>query len=236
MIASVAFLAMMLAACTGSSSKNAADTNAKASTTTAERNNAFVITALPIDLSANPWAWPPNANDWPARVFPPVHVFGRAYQGKVEETLMFDMVKVGTPVLSPIAGTVVDVRAQPESCDAEVYIGDERAQQVISLDHVTPTVTRGANVTSGQVVGTVPKWQCTNNFGGVELMVVKDVGGQTQSMCPLQYLATNLRPQVDAQINDVMVRWNQLAGGAASAYSAADLARGPCEVDSVAAR
>ena len=148
---------------------------------------------------------------------------------------MFDMVKVGTPVLSPITGTVVDVRMQPESCDAEVYIGDENAQQVLSLDHVTPTVTRGARVTSGQVVATVPKWECKDDFGRFELMVVKEADGQMKSMCPLQFLAPDIRPQTDANIKDVMVRWNAVVGGAASAYTDADLAKGPCEVDSVAA-
>jgi len=234
-VAAVSVFVVVLAACGGSGSKTSANSAKPAPPSSAARNAAFVITALPVDLSADPWAWPPNAASWPARTFPPIHVFGRAYQGKVEETLMFDMVKVGTPVLSPITGTVVDVRMQPESCDAEVYIGDENAQQVLSLDHVTPTVTRGARVTSGQVVATVPKWECKDDFGRFELMVVKEVDGQMKSMCPLQFLAPSIRPQTDANIKDVMVRWNAVVGGAASAYTDADLAKGPCEVDSVVA-
>jgi hypothetical protein len=188
-----------------------------------------VIDALPLDLSGDPWAWPADAGSWPASQFNPIHIFGREYQGKVESTLMFDMVKVGQPVLAPITGRVVDVRQQPESCDVELYIGSEATQQVVSLDHITTTLTRGATVTAGQQVGTVPKWSCKEPFGRFELMVVKELDGKVQALCPMDLMSDAARAQAAVSFKKVMEDWNRFVDGkSTSTYSAAEIGGAFC--------
>ena len=224
--------ALVLASCGGdggaggnSSTRSNGSTKSNGGTTAAE---AFRIDSLPIDLSADVWAWPANVDQWPASQFPPIHLFGKDYMGKVESTLTFDMVKVGATVLSPITGRVVDVRPQPETCDVELYIGSETAQQVLSLDHVVATVNKGDDVVAGQAVATVPAWQCKESFGRFELMMVRDVGGVVQAFCPIDYLSDAMASRAKADITKVMTTWNSHAAGAKSAYSDQELANGVC--------
>ena len=234
-------LAMLLAAC-GSGDKASEQnlnnqgtqtTNPESDSSAATDNNStdFAIESLPLDLAVDPWNWPANANGWPARDFPPVHIFGREYQGHVEATLMFDLLKVDSPVLAPITGKVMDVRAQPESCDVELYIGSDTYGQTVSLDHISTTLKRGDMVRAGEVVGSVPPWQCKEGFGRFELMYVQDKDGTIKAYCPMNFLANSIRDATIAAIKDVMVRWNKIAGSATSAYSDEDLAHGICQTD-----
>jgi len=144
---------LCIAACGGDSGgvpaadSSRTDTVTEQPSMTSELSAEFAIESLPLDLAADVWQWPVDEGTWPARDRPPVHIFGKDYQGKVEATLMFDMLRVGTTVLSPISGRVVDVRQQPDSCDVELYIGDESAPP-ISLDHIVTTLQRGDVVTA----------------------------------------------------------------------------------------
>jgi len=208
----------------------ASDTSAAADTSAAE----FAIESLPLDLTGDPWNWPSDASGWPARDYPPVHIFGHDYQGHVEATLMFDHLKVDTPVLSPITGKVIDVREQPESCDVELYIRSEAHDQIVSLDHISTNAKRGDMVAAGDVVGSVPPWECKEAFGRFELMYGQEKDGAFTAYCPMNFLAESIRDASIAAIKNVMVRWNEVAGSAGSAYSDEDLARGVCETDTAA--
>ena len=141
---------------------------------------------------------------------------------------MFDMLKVGTTVLSPISGRVVDVRQQPDSCDVELYIGDESAPP-ISLDHIVTTLQRGDVVTAGQPVGTVPQWQCTESFGGFELMVIGESGGQMLALCPANFFSTALMEVWKPALATVMTDWNTHAVGRGYVtYSPEEITNGVC--------
>ena len=228
--------ALCIAACGGDSGggpaaaggSTDADAPAEQSSMTTEPSAEFAIESLPLDLAADVWQWPVDEGSWPARDRPPVHIFGKDYQGKVEATLMFDMLKVGTTVLSPISGQVVDVRQQPDSCDAELYIGDGSAPP-ISLDHIVTTLQRGDIVTAGQPVGTVPKWQCTESFGGFELMVIGESGGEMLAYCPADFFSTALMEAWKPALAKVMNDWNTHAAGRGYAtYSSEEIANGVC--------
>jgi len=238
--------AVMLVACGSGAASDDQNSNGEGTTTTAPASDTtavavadtgseeFAIESLPLDLTGDPWNWPSDANGWPARDYPPVHIFGRDYQGHVEATLMFDHLKVDTPVLSPITGKVIDVREQPESCDVELYIRSAEDEQIVSLDHISTTAKRGDMVAAGDVVGSVPPWECKESFGRFELMYGEEKDGAFTAYCPMNFLAESIRDASIAAIKDVMVRWNELAGSASSAYSDEDLARGVCETDTAA--
>ncbi len=227
---------LCLAACGGgsdSSGNSSADSSrtdnaAEQPSLSTELSSEFAIESLPLDLAADIWQWPVDEGTWPARERPPVHIFGKDYQGKIEATLMFDMLKVGTTVLSPISGQVVDVREQPDSCDVELYIGDESAPP-ISLDHIVTTLQRGDVVTAGQPVGTVPKWQCKESFGGLELMVIGESGGQMLALCPANFFSTALMEAWKPALATVMNDWNTHAAGRGYVtYSSAEITNGVC--------
>ncbi len=234
--AAAIFSAMLcVAACGGGDSDGVPDADSSRTDAVAEQPSnstelsaEFMIESLPLDLAADIWQWPVDEGTWPARERPPVHIFGKDYQGKVEATLMFDMLKVGTTVLSPISGRVVDVRQQPDSCDVELYIGDESAPP-ISLDHIVTTLQRGDVVTAGQPVGTVPQWQCTESFGGFELMVIGESGGQMLALCPANFFSTALMEVWKPALSTVMNDWNTHAAGRGYVtYSPDEITNGVC--------
>lgn len=195
---------------------------------TTEPSAEFAIESLPLDLAADVWQWPVDEGVWPAREQPPVHIFGKDYQGKVEATLMFEMLKVGTTVLSPISGQVVDVRQQSDSCDVELYIGNGSTPPV-SLDHIVTTLQRGDVVTAGQPVGTVPQWQCTESYGGLELMVIGESGGEILAFCPADFFSNALMEVWKPALAKVMNDWNTHAADRGYVtYSSEEIANGVC--------
>jgi len=212
----------------GESSSSSGSNSGTAGTSEGNAPGGSLIESLPVDLSGDIWQWPTDADVWPARERPPVHIFGKDYQGKVEATLMFDMLKVGTTVLSPISGRVVDVRQQPDSCDVELYIGDDSAPP-ISLDHILTTLQRGDVVTAGQAVGTVPKWQCNESFGGFELMVIGESGGETLALCPADSFSPELMAAWGPALAKVMNDWNTHAAGRSYVtYTPDEITNGVC--------
>jgi len=199
---------------------------------TTELSGEFLIESLPLDLAADVWQWPIDEKAWPARDWPPVHMFGKEglHDGKVEAALTFDMLKVGTTVLSPISGRVLDIREQPDSCDVELYIGDESGQHPpISLDHIVTTLQRGDVVKAGQPVGTVPKWQCKESYGGLELMVIGESDGEIIALCPANLFSTTLMEAWKPALAKVMNDWNTHAAGRGYVtYSSAEITNGVC--------
>ena len=195
--------------------------------------STFLIESLPINLSAEPWAWPADTNNFYARTYPVVNIFGRSYQGKAEATLMFNYVKLGTPVLAPITGIVLDVRNQPESCDVELYMRASSGE-ILSLDHISSTLKpdKGKIIKAGEPIGSVTKWECKEAFGRFELMYGAEKDKVYTALCPMNFLAPAIKSASVAAIRDLMVRWNKHVGPAgASAYSNTDLERGVCETE-----
>jgi hypothetical protein len=195
--------------------------------------SAFSIESLPINLASNPWQWPTDTNNFYARTYPVVNIFGRSYQGKAEATLMFNYVKIGTPILAPITGVVLDVRNQPESCDVELYMRASSGE-IISLDHISTTLKPDKNrvVKAGEAIGSVTKWECKESFGRFELMYGAEKDKVYTALCPMNFLAPKIKSTSVAAIRDLMVRWNKHVGsGGASAYSNTDLERGVCETE-----
>ena len=190
----------------------------------------LMVSALPVDVTKDIWAWPGSISidQWPAHTYPPIAIFGREYQGKPEPTLLISMLKVGTPVLAAYAGRVKEIRVQPESCDAEVYIFVSDMTRTASYDHISPTVKPGDVVKVGQQIGTVPAWVCKESFGSFELMVMENKMPGMPARCPLSILTPATAAKVRAQVRSVMESWNAFAGSAPSAYTAEDLTRGVC--------
>jgi hypothetical protein len=109
-----------------------------------------------------------------------------------------------------------------------LYIGDETAPP-ISLDHIVTTLQRGDVVTAGQPVGTVPKWQCKESFGGLELMVIGESGGQMLALCPVNFFSTALMEAWKPALATVMNDWNTHAVGRSYVtYSPAEITNGVC--------
>lgn len=195
----------------------------------------FQVSALPIDVSKDPWAWVP-ITDWPAHSYPPIHVFGHTYiDGKTEAALTIMMLKIGTPVIASYSGVVTRIQQQPETCDTEVYIDLPSGSTLHgSYDHITPSVAVGQKVTAGQVIGSVPAWQCNQPFGGMELMVIESSSSEARARCPLSIVAPPQKAPIAGQVRGVMMKWNAYVGDFTSsagspAYSADDLARGICQ-------
>jgi len=190
----------------------------------------ILVSALPVDVTKDIWAWPTmDINEWPANTYPPIAIFGRTYQGHVEPTLLITMLKVGTPVLAAYPGRVKEIRTQPESCDAEVYIfSPNGGVRTASYDHISPTVKVGDSVKVGQQIGTIPAWECEAPFGAVELMVMEETSKGMMARCPLSILEPKKAAAVRGQVRSVMEKWNAFAGAAPSAYTAEDLKRGVC--------
>jgi hypothetical protein len=189
----------------------------------------FPFQNVGIDLNSDPWQWS-SANA--LGPFQPIKIFGRVYNEKFKEVaLTFMMLKPGTKVISPISGKVIDIRPQPESCDSEIYIVfDESKWLTISFDHVVAVsgLKKGNLVKAGDVIATVPKWDCKSDWGGVEFMYVQP--DANTAYCPLELVSPKFAPILKTSIINVMRKWNNEVGAIPSAYQAADLERGPCEV------
>jgi hypothetical protein len=195
--------------------------------------STFLIESLPINLSANPWDWPTDTNNFYPRTYPVVNIFGRSYQGKAEASLMFNYLKLGTPVLAPISGIVLEVRNQPETCDVELYMRASSGE-IISLDHISTTLKGDKNkiIKAGEAIGSVTKWECKEPFGRFELMYGAEKDKVYTALCPMNFLDPKIKSTSVAAIRDLMVRWNKHVGpGGASAYSNTDLERGVCETE-----
>jgi hypothetical protein len=200
---------------------------------TSPTGTPMAISHLPIDLATDPFNWDhAGVDDWPARLFPPIHIFGKEYEGKPEATLMFDLLKVGTPVYAAFDGSVERVFEQPEQCDTELYVRPDSGDQInhLSYDHIIPTDAMrvsGARFRAGDQIGTVPAWSCGNaQIGRLEMMVVHQDGGAVQARCPLVLIDPVKTATILSQIEAVMTAWN--ARNPHSAYTADELATGPC--------
>lgn len=194
--------------------------------TTVQTN--IVFENITIDLESDPWNWPMDTNSWPARDYHPIHIFGENYQGKVESTLTFDMLKIGQSVISPVDGVVIDNRPQPEDCDTELYIMDSKSQQIFSIDHITSTLKRDDQVKVGQIIATVPAWQCKEDFGRYELMLVKEENGKMQAYCPLDFINPTSKPDILLSISKVITEWNNVASTDRSKYTSEQMSGNLC--------
>lgn len=193
------------------------------------------IQNLAIDLSSSPFlaAGSFDIGGWPARIYPLIHIFGKTYEGRPEATLMFDLLKIGTPVYAPFDGTMQEVRDQPESCDTEMYFNDSNGDPLnhMSYDHVRPLDkfrTRGTAFRAGEQVATIVAWDCTASFGRMEMMVVSQSSPSSavQARCPMVLVDPSKKAGLTALINSVMDFWNTLR--ADSAYTASERANGVC--------
>ena len=213
-----------------SGSGNKSGTTGTTGTTTGKTSGKIVVESLPVNLSGDIWQWPTESGVWPARESPPIHVFGKAYiPGKPQPDLTFDMLKVGTPVLSPITGIVLEVRNQPESCDVELYISNG-SNRPISLDHITTSraFKKGDAVKAGEVVGSVPKWDCNSNFGRFEFMMMSDVE-EKLAVCPFNYFSDKLVAIWKPLLAKVMNDWNAHAAARGYVtYSPQEINDGAC--------
>ena len=197
----------------------------------------MAISYLAVDLASSPFISNISLNTWPATTYPAIHVFGRTYQGLVEPTLNFDLLKIGTPVFAPFDGTILQVVDQPASCDTEMYFNDGNGDQFnrLSYDHVKPLskfTTKGASFTAGEQIATIGAWECTQNFGRVEMMVVTSTtagGTPTSSRCPVALFDASRKSTLVGLITTVMDWWNSLSP--LTPYTAQDKSTGICTTD-----
>lgn len=223
-ILGTAFAIAILAACSGGSPSSSSST-------------PMSISYLPVDLATDPFDWDhAGVDDWPARLFPPIHIFGKEYEGKAEATLMFDMLQVDTPIYAAFDGTVERVDDQPEQCDTELYVRPDSGDQVnhLSYDHVIPTDAmrvEGAHFNAGDVIATLAAWNCGDSpIARVEMMVVhQEDGGEIQARCPLVLLDPQRSSTILEQIDSVMTSWNAM--NPHSSYTDDELMNGVCATE-----
>lgn len=209
------------------------------STTTTTTSGTMAIQNFAIDLSSSPFLPTSSINvtNWPARIYPLIHIFGKTYEGRPEATLMFDLLKIGTPVYAPFDGTMQEVRDQPETCDTEMYFNDGNNDPLnhMSYDHVRPLDkfrTRGTAFRAGEQVGTIVAWSCTESFGRIEMMVVTQASAGSSSIqarCPMSLVDPSKKAGLTALITSVMDFWNTLR--ADSAYTASERSNGICATE-----
>lgn len=177
------------------------------------------LTQMPYDVTSLPTTWSSlNLDNWPANRFEPVHIFGKDYDGngKFEVTLMFDFLPVGGEVRAPFDGQVLEVRDQAESCDSELYLlpaNEDPNHPSVSLDHVIPLDTMrtpGAKFKAGDVIATLGKWECKEDFARFELMILAQTEQGLMAECSLRLLAQPQASTVDAQLKEMMQAWNAL--------------------------
>lgn len=188
----------------------------------------FPFQNLTLDFASDPWLWSSAKDLGP---FQPIKIFGRDYNGFTEPALTFMMLKIGTPVISPVNGKVLEVRDQ--GTDVELYVMfDEATNSIFSLDHVKTTLKRGDVVKVGDVVATVPAWDGKEAWGGYEFMFVRPE--KNLAYCPVNLLDPKVSAGAKADIRAVMEKWMTVAGSAAgNPYRPEDLDRGACEVAEV---
>ena len=193
-------------------------------------SSEFPFQNLTLDFASDPWLWSSAKDLGP---FQPVKIFGRDYNGYTESALTFMMLKIGTPVISPVNGRVLEVRDQPESKDVELYIMfDEATNSIFSVDHVKTTMKRGDVVKVGDVIATVPSWEGEEIWGGYEFMFVRPE--KNLAYCPINLLDPKAVAAAKADIRAVMEKWASMAGSAAgNPYRPEDFDRGACELAEV---
>lgn len=209
-------------------------------------SSEFPFLNLTLDFASDPWLWSSAKDLGP---FQPVKIFGRDYNGYTEMALTFMMLKIGTPVISPVNGKVLEIRDQPESKDVELYIMSDKGT-IFSVDHVKTTlkgpVFEGDTgvcrlncdrrvrdvVKVGDVIATVPSWEGEEVWGGYEFMFVRPE--KNLAYCPVNHLVPKVSAGAKADIRAVMEKWMTVAGSAAgNPYRPEDLDRGACELAEV---
>lgn len=85
----------------------------------------------------------------------------------------------GTPVVSPVSGTIVEVKPSVGN-SGQIYGGvvkvqESGSQRVFVMRHIDPTITNGATVSAGDKVGTVTDW--TGSYDHIHLEVWKTLAG-----------------------------------------------------------
>ena len=209
-------------------------------------SSEFPFQNLTLDFASDPWLWSSAADLGP---FQPIKIFGRSYNGITESALTFMMLKIGTPVISPVNGKVLEIRDQPESKDVELYIISDEGI-IFSVDHVKTTLKgpvfegdtgvcrlncdrRTIDVVKvGDVIATVPSWEGKEIWGGYEFMYVRPE--KNLAYCPVNHLVPTAVTAAKADIRAVMEKWTATAGSAAgNPYETDDFARGACSVSEV---
>ncbi|NBU64263.1 MAG: hypothetical protein EBS29_07175 [Chloroflexia bacterium] len=200
-----------------SNSQSNADSQSNANS----QSQPLQIMQLPYDITQMSATWAQrNLDNWPFSRFHPLHLFGEDYDhnGKREATLMFDFLPVGGKVVAPFDGQIREVRDQPEDCDTEMYLLPTQAHQdpmhpSVSLDHVIPAEgfrTPGATFKAGDVIATLGRWQCKEDFARFELMVLAQTDQGPKAECPMRLLDEKIAPTVMAQLKEMMQAWNAL--------------------------
>lgn len=209
-------------------------------------SSEFPFQNLTLDFASDPWLWSSAKDLGP---FQPIKIFGRDYNGYTESALTFMMLKIGTPVISPVNGKVLEIRDQPVSKDVELYIISDDGL-IFSIDHVKTTLNgpvfegdtgvcrlncdrRTVDVVKvGDVIATVPSWEGEEVWGGYEFMYVRPE--KNLAYCPVNHLVPTAVAAAKADIRAVMEKWASMAGSATgNPYRPEDFDRGACELAEV---
>ena len=148
-----------------------------------------------------------------------------------EPSLTFRYLDPEATVVSALEGTVVFVRQQPETCDAEINIAPKGAGNgqnvwVVSFDHVRhPLVKVGQAVVAGTPLGKPgpEKGGCSAPYR-LELQVNKPAS--STAVCPLSLFSPAAATAARAALTRLMTDWNAFIGS--EQQSPADIASGGC--------
>jgi hypothetical protein len=124
----------------------------------------------------------------------------------------FASVAADTPIIAAIDGEIVNIEAQTESNDSEIFIKtSNRSVWTVSYDHVTNLkVKKGDRVTAGTVLGNAAIQN--NGLYRFELQINKDEKGTTTHHCPMSLVVDSQKSTLSSELKNMMQQWNELAG------------------------
>ncbi len=123
----------------------------------------------------------------------------------------FSSLKADAQVVSAIDGLVVEVKAQPESSDSEVFIIPEGSQRwVVGYDHlVNLKVQKGAKVKAGDLIGN-PAIQ-NNGLYRFEIQINEENNGVTTHHCPTTLFAPAVADKLTNELKMMMGEWEAVS-------------------------
>jgi biotin carboxyl carrier protein len=201
-----------------------------------------VLTRLPVTLAA--WSGSEGAagsvlftadsklEDQNARDPGVIYPSGRPFSDHpAEPSLTFRYLDPQATVVSPLDGTVIFVRAQPETCDSEVFIAPKGAGSgtgtwQVGLDHVRDVlVKQGQTVRAGTPLGKPgpDKNGCQGPYR-VELQINKP--SSPVAVCPLSLFPAAAASAAKSALARLMTDWNAFAGR--EVHNATEIAGAGC--------
>lgn len=126
------------------------------------------------------------------------------------------LVPLGTPVRSLVDGEVVKVE-KLYSGDYAIHVAaNSKSRWVYELEHVSkPRVTKGDEVTAGQILAEVSSFDSQKNggLGMFEIGILHTAeNGAPEHVCPFNYLDPSIEQNIFSKLNSLYREWETYRG------------------------